>query len=217
MKKETDLENFHVGRWIQGIASEKQIKSRLLADAILRYPGNADKIFKLKDFYAKDLRKMSEPLDCNLLLLISEKFLSQIPFFGKNLSPENYHVNLNTSTNIFNINDKDESRKDSIKDFKIGKHIKHVLKEKGWTMKQLANRLGCTKVTIDNLLESYDLKTKKLILLSEVLDYNLITEGYLSAMDIKFSFPLFDGSTIKLSAKHAESGKANEGTFEFLF
>ena len=101
---------------------------------------HADKIFKLDDMYVEDVILISNLLKFNFLKIISDKYLSNIPFTGINLKKENFSIILDMSSNSFQI------RKNHIKqeeyEIHIGSYIKDVAHKKGIKEQQIAKQIG---------------------------------------------------------------------------
>ena len=82
MKKDNFLKDLHIGSIVKDIAYLKRIHARQLAEAINRYPNNADKIYKLEDINTEDVVIFSYILEHNILEMLSDKYLSYLPCKG---------------------------------------------------------------------------------------------------------------------------------------
>jgi len=207
-------DDLHIGKMIKEIAIQKQVSAKKIADAIQRYNGNADKIFKLDDMYVEDIILISYLLKFNFLRIISNKYLSHIPFTGDILKQENFSITLEMPSNSFRIIKKSE-KKDRL-EVHIGDYIKDVALKKGIKKLYITNQLGRSQGLISYLYKQNTMKIKQLIKISIALNYNFISEVYLSRMDVTFSFHLFDGCIVELTTKHTQSGKLNEGVFSMI-
>ena len=214
MERDLLLEDLNIGNMIREIAIQKQVSARKIAEAINRYDGNSDKIFKLDDMYVEDVISISILLNYNFLKVISDKYLSHIPFTGEILKQENFSIILNMPSNCFHIKKciKQENNK-----IHIGDYIKDVAKKKEIKEQYIADQIGRSQGLISHLYKQKTMKIKRLIKISTVLNHNLISEVYLSTMDISFSHHLFDGCKVELNTKYTEIEKQNEGLFTLIF
>ena len=215
MKNEDLLIDLHIGSMIKEVAIEKQVSAKKIADAINRYDGNADKIFKLSDMYVDDVKIISHLLTCNFLKIISDKYLSHIPFTGNLLTQENFSIILDMQSNCFQIK-KQNTKKEDL-EICIGSYIKEVAKQNGIREQQVASQIGCSQGSISYIYKNDTIKIKQLIKVSMALNYNLITEVYLPKMDIIFFYHLFDGCIIELNTKNLQSEEQNDRIFSILF
>ena len=144
MRNDDILIGLHIGSMIKKIAIQKQVAAKKIAEAINRYDGNADKIFKLDDMYIEDVIAISHLLKYDFLKIISDKYLPHIQFTGNLLKQGNFLITLEFPSNSFRI------RKNSIKqkelEMHIGSYIKDLAKKKGIREQYIANQIGVYSV-----------------------------------------------------------------------
>ena len=216
MKNEDLLIDLHIGSMIKEVAFKKQVSAKKIADAINRYDRNADKIFKLNDMYMEDVQIISHLLMCNFLKIISDKYLSHIPFTGNILTQENFSIILDMQSKCFQIKKKNTKKEDF--EIHIGSYIKEVAKKNGIREQQIADQMGCSQGLISYIYKQKTMKIKQLIKVSMALNYNLITEVYLSKMDIIFFYHLFDDCIIELNTnKNIQGEEQNYRIFSIHF
>ena len=208
------IDDLNIGNMIKEIAIQKQVSARKIAEAINRYDGNSDKIFKLDDMYVVDVMRISILLNYNFLMVISNKYLSHIPFTGEILKQKSFSIILEMPSNCFQIK---KCIKEEKHEIHIGDYIKDVAKKNEIKEQYIADQIGRSQGLISHLYKQKTMKIKRLIKISTVLNHNLISEVYLSTMDITFSHHLFDGCKVELNTKHPESEKQNEGHFTLFF
>ena len=215
MGRDLLIDELNIGKMIKEIAIQNQVSARKIAEAINRYDGNSDKIFKLDDMYVEDIKRISILLKYNFFKIISDKYLSHIPFAGDFLKQEQISIFLDIPSNSFQI------RKNHLKQDKheihIGSYIKEIAKKNEVNEQYIADQIGRSQGLISYLYKQKTLKIKLLIKISIALNYNLISEVYLSTMDITFSHHLFDGCLVELNTKHSEDEKQGEGLFTLNF
>lgn len=62
----------------------------------------------------------------------------------------------------------------------IGELIRQKVEELHWKYSDFARAINCSRSSLYNLFNSKDISVEKLILISRVLDYDFISEVYLS-------------------------------------
>jgi transcriptional regulator with XRE-family HTH domain len=197
MKKDDYPKDLYIGSMIKDIMEQKKdVALKEIADLILKYQKNTHKIYDLYDMDSDDLAKTSCLLKYNFLRVISEKYLSHLPF-------HNYIINGSRLVK-FDL----ENRKiiiydpfdncDFLDDVNVGQLTKEIAERKGWNEKEMAKQSHCSQGTVSNWYNSKSLKVKKLIQISEVLKHNLIAEAYLSQMTVVSELNLIDGCIVAL-------------------
>ena len=68
-------------------------------------------------------------------------------------------------------------------DIHIGSVIKQKLEESSLTIKEFAGRINCERSTVYHIFKQRSIDIEKLIKISEVLNYDFITEVYLKPKD----------------------------------
>ncbi len=86
----------------------------------------------------------------------------------------------------------------SIKNVFIGRLIQQKVDEKGLSYTEFARRINCARTSLYHLFNSKSIDVERLILVSEVLEYNFLAEVYLGmgndVNDIPFiQLPLKNG------------------------
>jgi len=137
MKKNNFLKHCHIGRIINRIAKEKQVTSRTLANTIIRYQNNADKIYKLEDMDTEDVVMISYVLNYNILEALSDEHLSHLPVIENKPDHASYTITLDIQTNSFIIK-QNAGNCDFLSEIHIGSHIRRLTREKGWSTKHIA-------------------------------------------------------------------------------
>jgi len=188
---------FHIGRIIKRIVSQKHISSLKLTEAIHRYQKNADKIYKLEDMDVEDVILISYMLKYNILEWLSKKYLLHLPCIGTGLERETYSITLDMQTKKFTVTG-NTGNCNFLKDIDFGDHLRKIAKKNGWSSKYLEMKLNCSQSAISELFSSKRLKVKKLFRISELLRYNLVEEVYLSRMCI-VPYQQFDECIITLT------------------
>ena len=214
MKNDGYLKEFHIGRMIKELASQKHVPSKKLTEALLpsRYQFNTDKIFNLSDIDVEDAIRISKILDFNLLDNISHTYLSHIPFTGSYLEKTNYSILLSLSTKRFVFNIKEDLEK-----IHIGKYIKKMVHSKGWIERDMANKMKCDISLVSYYYKHENMKIKPLIHFSNALNYNLIAEVYLVRMGTISCIHYFDDCIIKLNTQQNHVDEHDEGAFTITF
>ena len=177
------LEGLHVGKMIQELAIQKGISAKQIALVINHDTDNADKIFKMDDMYTEDILKISKSLEYDILSLIVEKYLSPHLFC---------YYPVETEQLFFKIDEKSrhlipqvlENNCENTKDILIGNHILKIANKNNLKQKDLAERLCCTQSMISYLFHLKKIKIKKLIIISIAMQYDFISNVYLSQIKL---------------------------------
>jgi len=208
------LKDFHLGSMIQEIAGQQQIVASKIVEVLYpsRYQNNADKIFKIKDMDIDDVIRISQLLEHKLLEMISDKYLSHLPFSGIYLGKINASLTLYFETKRFLIDNKEEES-NFLKYIHIGDIIKELAKEKGWSEQDLAKKYGCNKTLVNYYFNNQRMKMMPMIRFSNALQINLITEIYLAGVSILH----FNGCTIKLNTHNSNPENKYGGFFSIIF
>ena len=216
MRNNYFLKDLHIGRIIKEIALQQGISSRKLAQAIHRYQENADKIYKLEDMDIGDVIRISHTLEYHILEMLSEDYLSHLPFIESLPEHESYSLTMDMRTKRFTI-EKNSGTYDFLRDIHIGQHIRNLAEKNGWTTKHMAKRLYCAPNTICDLYGSKSMKMKKLFQISNALEHHLIAEVYLSRMCIVPASTLFDRYTITIHEQKICIQTPEDTTFSKIF
>jgi transcriptional regulator with XRE-family HTH domain len=177
------LKDLHIGELIKKVALEKGITSGQIANAANRSKSNASKIFRMDDMDINEVILISYRLEFCILYFIVKEYMAHLPFIAydaKNdycLLKADMKKNHISTYNAFN-------NCDFLKEINIGKQIREVMKQNHWNEDYLATRLGCTQGMVSQLLRNKSLKVKKLIEISDILQYDFISRVYLSQIMI---------------------------------
>ena len=192
MKQTINLNSLHIGSMIKEIAHNKGISALQIADILHRYQQNASKIYQRHDMDIADIILISYLLEYNFLKIISEKYLSHLPFtIENNLKPECYRIEWNTQNELFSVIG-DIGKDDTLQKINIGQHIRKFAQKKGWSEQDVAKLLECSQTTVNFLYRYKSLKIKRLIQISDTLNHNFIAEAYLSRMFIISPLNMFN-------------------------
>jgi transcriptional regulator with XRE-family HTH domain len=210
------LEDLHIGKIIKEIAFQKGISSKKLANVIHRYYKNADKIFKLNDMDIEDIVRISYLLEYNILEDISKKHLSHLPHCTNIYNKETIILKIDMRTqrvstceNVHNC--------DFLKNIAIGREIRKIAEQKGWSEKDIAKKLQKSQSTISDLYRSKSIKIKNLIRISDIFKYHFIAEVYLSQMMIVFSTEKFDNCILTINPQQIHIISPNDESFLLVF
>ena len=216
MNHNASLKDLHIGKIIKEIAQQKGVSSKQIAAVIRRYETNADKIFRLEDMDIEDIVRISYLLEYNLLAPLVKEYLPHFPVNDNIMNAESCLLKIDMRTRRV-ITDDVLYNCDFLKDIYIGKHIRAIAEEKGYTEEDVAKRLYCVHSTISNLYLYKSLKIKKLVKISNILQYNFIAELYLSKMVILSSWDKFDDCIIVLSPQQVRILNPNSNTLLMIF
>ena len=208
-------DDFHIGRIIKRIVSQKHISSSNLIEAIRRYQKNADKIYKLEDMDVEDVIQISYMLKYNILEWFSRKYLSHLPNLRTGLEQEVYSLTLNMQTKKF-TDTGNTGNCDFLKEIHFGDHLRKVAKKNGWSSKYLETKLNCAQSTISGLFNGKSLKVKKLFRISDLLSHNLVEDVYLSKMCI-VPCHHFDECIITLTDQQVYITNPDDSTFSMNY
>jgi len=164
----------------------------------------------------EDIVRISYLLEYNILEDISKKHLSHLP--------HNTYIN-NEETSMLKIDMRTlriytcESAQnyDFLKDITIGREIRKIAEQKGWSEKDIANKLQKSQSTISDLYRSKSIKIKSLIIISDIFNYHFIAEVYLSQMMIVFSTDKFDDCIISINPQQIRIFSPNDKSFLMVF
>jgi len=95
--------------------------------------------------------------------------------------------------------------------------INHTAEQKGWSEKDIANKLQKSQSTISDLYRSKSTKIKSLIIISDIFNYHFIAEVYLSQMMIIFSTAKFDDCIISINPQRIHIFNPNDESFLMVF
>jgi len=208
-------DDFHIGKIIKKIVSQKHISSANLIKAIHRYQKNADKIYNLEDMDVEDLIRICYVLKYNILEWLSKKYLSHLPNIISGSEQEIYSLTLDMQTKRFTVTG-NTGNCDFLKDVNFGAHFRKLAKNTGWHSKYLETKLNCSQSTISDLFNSKSLKVKKLFRISDLLRYNLVEDVYLSKMCI-VPYLHFEECIIKLTNQKITIMNPNNSTFSMNY
>jgi len=208
-------DDFHIGRIIKRIASQKNISSVKLIEAIHRYQNNADKIYKLEDMDVEDVIQISYMLKYNILEWLSKKYLSHLPNLRTGLEQKIYSLTLDMRTKKFTIT-KNTENCNFLKEVHFGDHIRKMAEKNGWSSKYLEMKLNYAQSTISDLFNRKSLKVKKLFRISGLLRYNLVEDVYLSKMCI-VPYHHFDECMITLTDQQICITNPNDSNFLMIY
>jgi len=216
MKKNNFLKHCHIGRTIKSIAKEKQVASRSLANTIIRYQNNADKIYNLEDMDVGDVVKISYALNYNILEMLSDDHLYHLPVIENQSDHASYTITLDIQTESFIIK-QSAGNSNFLSDIHIGSYIRRLAREKGWSTKHIAKKLHCAPNTVSDLYNRKSMKVKKLLRISDALGHNLIAEVYLSRMRFAPDLELFDQCKIIINEHKVRIVNPKDQTFSMEF
>jgi len=206
---------FHIGKIIKRIVSQKHISSMNLTEAIHRYQKNADKIYKLEDMDVEDVIQISYVLKFNILEWLSNQYLPHLPTQRTDLEGEIYTLILDMQTKRFTVTG-NTGNCDFLKDVNFGVHFRKLAKKNEWSSHYLETKLNCSQSTISDLFNSKRLKVKKLFRISDLLRYNLVEEVYLSKMCI-VPYLHFEECIITLTTQQVTITNPNDSAFSMSF
>jgi len=215
MEYKSSFEDLHIGKIIKDFAFHKNVSSKKIAETLVRYEKNVDKIYKLEDMDVEDVVKISYMLEYNILEAISRKYLSHLPYMDNWVAQESYSIELNMKTERFTIR-KNAGNCNFLREIHFGQNLLSLTKENGWSEKVVAKKLHCVQSTISNLFRSKSLKVKKMMWISDVFAHHFIAELYLSRMCIVPSH-LFDDCIITLNPQQVCINHLNEATIPMVF
>jgi hypothetical protein len=90
MENNIFLKDLHIGRIIKETANRIQVSSSKIAETILRYQKNANKIYGLEDMHVDDIVQISYLLKFNILEALSKEYLSHLPSIKNQSRQENF-------------------------------------------------------------------------------------------------------------------------------
>ncbi|MDR0363883.1 MAG: hypothetical protein LBH92_02550 [Bacteroidales bacterium] len=216
MKQPANLNDLHIGNMIKEIASNKNIPSKKIAETLLRYQQNANKIYGLADMSAEDVVLISYLLQYNFLKIISEKYLSNLPIIEEISNEEKYYMELDVQTGRIEIIG-DIGKKKVLQKIHIGRHIKAVANKNKWNMQYMAKLLNHSQSYISYLYRQKSLKIKKLIQISNILNHNFIAEAYLNRMFIISSSDKSSSATIIKIPQEVRIKNPDDNNFVAIF
>ena len=216
MKNNDLYEKIHIGRIIKDIARQRHVSSGVLTQAISRYQRNADKLFRLEDMDVEDVIRISYALKYNILEMLSNDYMQQLPLIEYKHKHECYSITLDLPIKRCVIKN-NAGNCDFLTDIYIGKHIRSVVEKLGWSAKYLATRLSCAPNTISDLYAKKSLKLKKIFRISDALVHNLITEVYLSKMCIVSDIDLLEQCRIIINTQKINIINPKNSTFSMVF
>jgi transcriptional regulator with XRE-family HTH domain len=208
-------DDFHIGKIIKGMVSQKHISSASLIEAIHRYQKNADKIYKLEDMDVEDVIQISYALKYNILEELSQKYLSHLPHAETGLEQEKYSLTLDMQTKKFTVTG-NTGNCDFLRELHFGDRLRKVTEKNGWSSKYLETKLNCSQSTISDLFKSKSLKVKKLFRISDLLRYNLVEDVHLSKMCI-VPYLYFDECIITLTDQQVRITKSKDNSFSMNY
>jgi transcriptional regulator with XRE-family HTH domain len=197
MKKDS-LKDIHIGKIIKEIAFKKGISSKQIANAINRSESNSTKIFEKDDMNVEDIIIISYLLEYCILYFVVNEYLFHFQFIDHDIKKDYCLLKVDmvknhiTTYNVLN----DCS---FLKETHIGKHIRKVVKQKKWREHEVAKRLDCTQGMVSQLFQKKSLNVKKLIQISNALQYDFISRIYLSQIVIATSLNFLDDCIITVS------------------
>jgi len=199
MKHDDFLKDLHIGEIIREIAKQKGVSSKKIADIISRDQNNADKIFRLNDINVEDVVRISYLLEYHILDFITQKYLSHLPNPGNYVKATSRLMKFDIQKNEVVIFDP-FSNCDFLKKTHIGQHIKEVAKQNKWNIREMARQLNCSPSMVIYIYKNKSIKVKRLILISNILQYNFIAAVYLSQTTIAFALDIVDGCMLSLDS-----------------
>ena len=217
MEKNDFLNDLNIGKMIEEIALQKKIRANKLVPLLgNRYQQNGDKIYDLKDMDAEDVIKISYLLEYNLLEVISDKYLSHIPYTADTKKRKLFTIKMDIQTKSFNcyINGSNCAFPD---DVHFGEYLKDWMKNNGRSRFCLAEKLNCPPSLINYYYNQKRLKVKKLIELSIALNHNFIAAVYLSQMRIVPSLDQFNDCLITITDQEVRLTNPNNDAFLWLY
>lgn len=216
MKKDTKLEKFHFGSMIQKIALQKDIPSQKVADRILLYQKNPNKIYQVNDMDCDNIVKISYLLEYNFLNVISEKYLSHLPLIETIHEQEIYYIEWDMQSKHFFVN-RDLRNDGTLKNIYIGRYIRAFAEKNEWDEQYMADLLECSQCNISNLYTRKSLTVKKIIQISDALKHNFIAEVYLNRMFITSSPSKFSNCIMTMSPQEVRIENPDDKTFLMVF
>lgn len=122
------LKELHIGEMIRAIAEKKQVSSKKIAEALGRCQKNYDKIFRIQNMDVDDIVQISYLLGNNMLEVISEKYLSHLPFIEDKSKQAVLQISMDIRTNHLSIHRK-ETNCDFLKNINAGAYLKDLARQ----------------------------------------------------------------------------------------
>lgn len=91
-------------------------------------------------------------------------------------------------TKIFLI-EKSAKVEHKFKDIYIGKIIKRKVDERGLCYAEFARKINCARTSLYHIFNSKNIDVERLLLISEILEYDFIEEVYKKSKKTNFQFP----------------------------
>jgi len=197
------LKKLHLGKLIKRVAKNKGVATKDIAVAFNRSKLNASKILWHDDLNIEDVIRVSYLLEYNFLFFIVNDYLLHLTPTSSDRGTEIclFKVDMNSRKiycNEYEINT------NYLKDIKIGEYIKAIAHHKNWCGQEVANRLNCTAANVSYLYKSKSLKVKKLIEISEVFQYDFISNVYLDKINISNSLHFLAGCVINVNKNNIQ-------------
>jgi len=99
----------------------------------------------------------------------------------------------------------------------IGQYIREVAKKREWNEQDFAKQLYCSQSTVNDIYRRKSLKVKKLIQISNVLQYNFIANIYLALTDIVAFTNTLENCMITLTPQQIRITNLNDKTTSISF
>ena len=214
--KNTTYKNLIIGNMIKEIATRKGVSSKEISNCIGLYQSNPHKIYGLDDMDSEDVIKISYLMKYNLLQVISKEYLSHLPLIENHPDNENYYMELDAKTGHYKIIG-DIENANALSKVYVGKHIRKFAEKNGWSGQYMAKLLQCSESTVSNLYDCKSLKIKKLMSISDDLQYNFIAEVYLSRMFITSSPDMLSKYTITFTSQEVRFKNPDDNTLLMVF
>jgi len=199
----TRLKKLHLGNIIKKVAKTKGVATKDIAVALSRSKLNASKILWHDDLDIEDLIHLSYLLEYNFLFFIVNDYLLHLTHAGKDRETEICLFKVDMNNRKIYCNEY-ESNTNYLKDIKIGEYLKAIAHQKNWCGQEVANRLNCTAANVSYLYQSKSLKVKKLIEISEVFQYDFISNVYLDKINISNSLHFLAGCVINVNKNNIQ-------------
>jgi transcriptional regulator with XRE-family HTH domain len=172
------FKDFHIGKIIKEIALRKGVSSKAIAAVINYSQQNADKVFRMNDMNIEDVIRISYLLEHNILFFVMNKFLPQLSGVENLIEEGDYILQTDVKSRSVSINEI-ATDCDFLKNIHIGNHIREYAKENNWSGRDLAKHLNCTPSMVNYIYKQKSLKIKKILQISEILQYNMVSAIYL--------------------------------------
>jgi len=201
MQKKDYLSELHLGKIIKEVALQKKVSSKILALEINYNSRNADKIFQMKNMDVEKVIKISYLLEYNFLFFLAKEYLPHLSYTDMQIENETCLINVDINNKFITINNP-TSDCGFLKALHLGNYIKEIAKNRKYRVCDVAKLLDCSPNMVSYLYKCKSLSVKKIIHISEVFQYDFITNVYLSKIFIPNSLFFLENCIITVNRKN---------------